>query len=93
MTKPPPPDPRAPGKPKRKRARVAKPTRARPAVPRAMWPRRLLFAAGALLVVGLAIVGTGDSEFGRWITLGALLLAIYAIHTFGRLGPDQDGSR
>lgn len=86
-------EPPVPSKPARRRPKRKKPAGSskpvgRTAAPEATWPRRLLFAAGALLVVGLASVGTGESEPGRWITLGALLLAIYAIHTFGRLGPE-----
>ena len=50
-------------------------------------PRRALTVGGAFLLVGLALIGIGPSEPGMVVTLGALLVMIYGIHTFGRLGP------
>jgi hypothetical protein len=50
-------------------------------------PRLALAAGGVLLVLGLALVGGGPSDFGKFIALGALLLLIYGVHSFGRLGP------
>ena len=54
-------------------------------------PRNVLVAAGAVLILGLAVVGVGSAELGRWITLAGLLLMIFGVHTFGRLGPDGPG--
>jgi hypothetical protein len=53
-------------------------------------PRRALMAGGGLLVLGLAMVGVGSAEEGSAVALGGLLLTIYGIHSFGRLGPDED---
>jgi hypothetical protein len=50
-------------------------------------PRLALAAGGVLLVLGLALVGGGPSDFGKWVALAALLLLIYGVHSFGRLGP------
>jgi hypothetical protein len=44
---------------------------------------------GGLLLLGLALVGLGPSDAGMVVTLLALLMMIYGIHTFGRLGPDE----
>jgi hypothetical protein len=56
--------------------------------------RRALATGGTLLVLGLVLLGTtpygvtvGPSDPGTWITLAALVVLIYGVHTFGRLGP------
>lgn len=50
--------------------------------------RRALGMGGGLAALGLALVGTGPSEAGTIICVGGLLVLIYGIHTFGRLGPE-----
>ncbi|WP_437924218.1 hypothetical protein WMF37_35035 [Sorangium sp. So ce291] len=52
--------------------------------------RRTLGGGGLLLVAGLALVGVGPSDAGMALTLLALALLIYGIHSFGRLGPERD---
>jgi hypothetical protein len=52
-------------------------------------PRRALISGSALLLLGLAIVGVDSSEVGAGVTLIGLLILIYGIHSFGRLGPDE----
>ncbi|WP_437827431.1 hypothetical protein [Sorangium sp. So ce1153] len=52
--------------------------------------RRALGGGGLLLVAGLALVGVGPSDAGMALTLLALALLIYGIHSFGRLGPERD---
>lgn len=59
----------------------------REAPPDPSTPRRALTAGGVFLLLGLALVGMGPSDPGMVVTLAALLLMIYGIHTFGRLGP------
>jgi len=54
-------------------------------------PRIILAIAATAATGGLALSGTNHGEVGRWISLGGLLLLIYGIHTFGRLG--EDGSQ
>lgn len=51
--------------------------------------RRALGAGAGLLLLGLAMVGVGESDAGAGVTLVGLLVVIYGIHTFGRLGPDE----
>jgi hypothetical protein len=46
-----------------------------------------------VLMMGLAAVGVGDSDVGAGLTLFSLVLLIYGIHTFGRLGPDEGAPR
>ena len=53
-------------------------------------PRNALRAGGTLLLVGLAMVGIDASDAGTAVTLAGLLVLIYGIHTFGRLGPDGE---
>jgi hypothetical protein len=52
-------------------------------------PRRMLGAGALLLLAGLATVGVGSSEIGVGLTLLALLVLAFGIHTFGRLGPEE----
>lgn len=54
----------------------------------AQTPRRSLAVGALALLVGLGLVGTGESDLGMAIVLGALLVLIYGVHSFGRLGPD-----
>src|SRR5579871_5059981 len=42
-----------------------------------------------VLVLGLALVGVGGEQVGAVAVLAGLLLTIYSIHTYGRLGPDE----
>ncbi|WP_437323661.1 hypothetical protein [Sorangium sp. So ce381] len=53
--------------------------------------RRALGGGGLLLVAGLALVGVGPSDAGMALTVLALVVLIYGIHSFGRLGTEQDG--
>lgn len=53
--------------------------------------KRMLGAGGTLLLLGLALVGTGPSDVGMVVCLVALLVVIGGIHAFGRLGPDEGG--
>jgi hypothetical protein len=58
-------------------------------------PRRALAIGAALLAIGLALLGTtsgapmGPSDPSTWITVAALVVLIYGVHTFGRLGPPE----
>jgi hypothetical protein len=47
--------------------------------------------AGTVLIVGLGLVGLGPSILGAGLTLLGAAAFLYAIHRYGRLGPD-DGS-
>lgn len=64
---------------------------------RAFGPRRALFVGSFALLLGLALVGmrpsdpndTGLIDVGMVVVLLSLFLMIGAIHTYGRLGPDE----
>jgi hypothetical protein len=60
---------------------------------RARGPRRALLAGSSLLLVGLAMVGVDSSTEGAALTLLGILILIYGIHRFGRLGPDEAALR
>jgi hypothetical protein len=49
----------------------------------------LLPLSATLLIVGLALVGLGPSVLGAGLTLLGAAAFIYAIHRYGRLGPDD----
>lgn len=55
-------------------------------------PRRMLGAGAALLLAGIGTVGIGPHEIGIGLTLLALLVMAFGIHTFGRLGPEETAS-
>jgi hypothetical protein len=50
-------------------------------------PRRALGLGAAAALAGLALAGTGESDLGMVLTLAGAFAMIYAIHTYGRLGP------
>lgn len=85
-------------RPKRRRAgkkrKSASSTTAAPARP-ATSPhaerraRRALISGSALLLLGLAMVGVDTTDVGAAITLLGLLILIFGIHSYGRLGPDE----
>ena len=52
-------------------------------------PRQSLLLGGALLLVGLAIVGTDSGGMGSVVALVGLASIIYGIHAFGRLGSED----
>jgi len=52
-------------------------------------PRQTLLFGAGLLLVGLAIVGTGLGGMGSVVALVGLAAIIYGIHAFGRLGAED----
>ena len=74
--------------PKRRPKRSSAPTRRAPAKSGdERGPRRALGLGAAGALAGLALVGTGESDLGVVLTIAGAFLMIYAIHTYGRLGP------
>jgi hypothetical protein len=55
-------------------------------------PRETLAWGAAILVLGIALVGVGVDKAGAAPVLAGLLLTIFGIHTYGRLGPDGDAA-
>lgn len=60
-----------------------------PAPSRWTHPERLLPIAATVLMVGLALVGLGPSVAGAGLSLLGAAAFLYAIHRYGRLGPDE----
>lgn len=54
--------------------------------------RALVILACASAVAGIAIVGTRESLLGEILVIAGMLGLIAGIHTFGRLGPDEETS-
>lgn len=52
-------------------------------------PPRRLALAGAITIVGIGMVGVGESSVGAIAVLVGLLFFAYAIHTYGRLGVER----
>jgi hypothetical protein len=55
-------------------------------------PRETLAWGAAILVLGIALVGVGVDKAGAAPVLAGLLLTIFGIHTYGRLGPEGDAA-
>lgn len=51
-------------------------------------PRLLIGVGVTTVLVGIALASSGDPDKGAIVTLASLLLLIYALHRFGRSGPD-----
>ncbi len=51
---------------------------------------RSLLALGATTVlVGIGLAATGESLLGGLVVVPSLVLMVYALHRFGRTGPDE----
>ncbi len=57
-------------------------------------PTRLMLAGATATIVGLALVGTRQSDPGMALALGGAIVFGYGIHAFGRLGqePSDEGT-
>lgn len=51
--------------------------------------RRLIGAGATTLLVGIGVAATGESLLGGIVVVPSLVLLIYALHRFGRTGPDD----
>jgi len=52
------------------------------------YQQRRLALAATITIVGLGFVGTGESLVGLVLTLLGALNLVWAIHRYGRLGPE-----
>lgn len=50
--------------------------------------RSLLAVAATSVAVGIALSVSGSHGLGAWVTVGGLVLLVYALHRLGRSGPD-----
>lgn len=51
--------------------------------------QRALGLGGTVAIVGLALVGTGDSQAGAVVVVIGMLILMWAVHRFGRLGTER----
>lgn len=56
-------------------------------------PRPLLVLAGSGVAAGIALGVLGLPEIAGPLTVGALIALIYAVHAFGRSGPERRSAR
>lgn len=59
-----------------------------PAQPSDSSNRSLLAFAATCTAAGIAFSVTGSHGLGAWLTVGALVLLVFALHRLGRSGPD-----
>ena len=52
--------------------------------------RRMIAGGAAALLAGIALVVTGDTLFGPWLTLASFFITAYGVHGLGRLGPEAE---
>jgi hypothetical protein len=55
--------------------------------------RSLLKIGACTTAAGIALAVTGDNDVSRWLTLAGLVLLVWGLHRFGRLGVDAAGKR
>ncbi len=55
-------------------------------------PQRMIAGSALFLLLGLALIGIGNQEGGVGITLLSLVGMMFGIHTYGRLGPEEEAS-
>jgi hypothetical protein len=48
----------------------------------------LIKGAAVCAAVGIGSSLTEYADFGKWLTVAGVLLSIWGLHRFGRLGPD-----
>lgn len=49
----------------------------------------LIKGAALCAALGIAASLTEYADFGKWLTVAGVLLLIFGLHRFGRLGPDD----
>ena len=52
-------------------------------------PRSLIAIGATTLLAGIGVAASGDSLVGAVLALPSLILLVYALHRFGRSGPDE----
>lgn len=50
--------------------------------------KRWVGGAAALLLAGVALVATGDTTLGPWVTVAGMATAALGAHKLGRSGPE-----
>jgi hypothetical protein len=81
---------RAPGRKAKGRAIHDEPPPAGPTVSPEESARRTLGWGAGALILGLAVVGAGSDDLGVLPVLAGLLILVYGIHKYGRLGPEEE---
>lgn len=55
--------------------------------------RSLIKIGACATAAGIALAVTGDNDVSRWLTLAGVVLLVWGLHRFGRLGRDADVER
>ena len=53
--------------------------------------RSILKIGACTSAAGIALAVTGDNDVARWLTVVGLVLLVWGLHRFGRLGVDGGG--
>ncbi len=84
------PRPRPKRRPKRRARRAVPETRTAATGPlAALTQQRRLALSGSTTVVGLGLVGVGESLVGAVVVLAGLVALMFSIHKYGRLGVER----
>lgn len=51
--------------------------------------RSILKIGACTAASGIALAATGDNDVARWLTVVGLVLLVWGLHRFGRLGGDS----
>jgi hypothetical protein len=81
---------KAPGRKAKVRASHDEPPPRAPSVSPEESARRTLGWGAGALILGLAVVGIGSDDLGVLPVLAGLLILVYGIHKYGRLGPEEE---
>jgi hypothetical protein len=68
----------------------AAPAQPRPTEARA---RSLIKIGACTSAAGIALAVTGDNDVSRWLTVIGIVLLVWGLHRFGRLGSDRASER
>jgi len=55
--------------------------------------RSLIKIGACTTAAGIALAVTGDNDVSRWLTVVGIVLLVWGLHRFGRLGDDQASER
>ncbi|HWA77837.1 MAG TPA: hypothetical protein VG937_36130 [Polyangiaceae bacterium] len=55
--------------------------------------RSLIKIGACTSAAGIVLAVTGDNDVSRWLTVAGIVLLVWGLHRFGRLGGDRPSER